>query len=82
MPEREGDGGQERAVSQAGCATSLSYFSLAGQWEKLLNVLSNEMDLAESRFIRQVVVKELDVEEKAEKSVSPPSCESPPTAVG
>ncbi len=58
MPEREGDGGQERAVSEAGCVTTLPYFSLAGHWEKLLNVLSNEMDLAESRFIRQVVAKE------------------------
>ncbi len=36
MPEREGDGGKERAVSQAGCATTLPYFSLAGQWERTI----------------------------------------------
>ncbi len=45
-------------------------------WKKVLKVLSSEMDPAEIRLIRKVVIKERGAAVFLEKSARPPSSES------
>jgi hypothetical protein len=42
-----------------------------------LKVISSEMDLAESRFIREIIILKSEARRFKEKSSSLPACESP-----